>query len=135
MDSKNLLIRIFTSLFLILFLLIFIYYFEGYISFAILLIYSMIFYEIQCFFYEFRCFLNIFIAHASPRPPLAAPESTPPHDPSKKHLKPIKINGTSVVFGQPLIFRISALSPSQLRGAPKSSQELPRSCQELPGGS
>ena len=67
MDSKNLLIRIFTSLFLILFLLIFIYYFEGYISFAILLIYSMIFYEILFFFRNkerrsFVLFLYVFIS-------------------------------------------------------------------------
>ena len=50
MDFKNLLMRLLTSLFLIFFLLIFISYFEKYIPFAIILIYSMIFYEILFFF-------------------------------------------------------------------------------------
>ena len=67
MDFKNLLIRIFTSLFLIFFLLIFIYYFEEYIPFAIILIYSMIFYEIIFFFKNkkrrsFLLFLYVFIS-------------------------------------------------------------------------
>ena len=50
MDFKNLLIRLFTSLFIIFFLLIITSYFEEYIPFAIILIYSMIFYEILFFF-------------------------------------------------------------------------------------
>ena len=67
MDFKNLLIRLFTSLFLIFFLLIFIYYFEEYIPFAIILIYSMIFYEILFFFKNkkrrsFVLFLYVFIS-------------------------------------------------------------------------
>ena len=67
MDFKNLLIRLFTSLFLIFFLLIFIYYFEEYIPFAIILIYSMIFYEILFFFENkkrrsFVLFLYVFIS-------------------------------------------------------------------------
>ena len=67
MDFKNLLIRLFTSLFLIFFLLIFIYYFEKYISFAIILIYSMIFCEIVLFFKNkkrrsFVLFLYVFIS-------------------------------------------------------------------------
>ena len=67
MDFKNLLIRLFTSLFLIFFLLIFIYYFEEYISTAIILIYSMIFYEILFFFKNkkrrsFVLFLYVFIS-------------------------------------------------------------------------
>ena len=67
MDFKNLLIRLFTSLFLIFFLLIFISYFEEYISFAIILIYSMIFYEILFFFKNkkrrsFVLFLYVFIS-------------------------------------------------------------------------
>ena len=67
MDFKNLLIRLFTSLFLIFFLLIFIYYFEEYIPFAIILIYSMIFYEIIFFFKNkkrrsFILFLYVFIS-------------------------------------------------------------------------
>ena len=70
MDFKNLLIRIFTSLFLIFFLLIFIYYFEEYIPFAIILIYSMIFYEIIFFFKNkkrrsFLLFLYVFISFIS----------------------------------------------------------------------
>ena len=67
MDFKNLLIRFFTSLFLIFFLLIFMYYFEEYIPFAIILIYSMIFYEILFFFKNkkrrsFVLFLYVFIS-------------------------------------------------------------------------
>ena len=67
MDFKNLLTRIFTSLFLIFFLLIFISYFEEYIPFAIILIYSMIFYEIIFFFKNkkrrsFVLFLYVFIS-------------------------------------------------------------------------
>ena len=67
MDFKNLLIRLFTSLFLIFFLLLFIYYFEEYIPFAIILIYSMIFYEILFFFKNkkrrsFVLFLYVFIS-------------------------------------------------------------------------
>ena len=67
MGFKNLLIRLFTSLFLIFFLLIFIYYFEEYIPFAIILIYSMIFYEILFFFKNkkrrsFVLFLYVFIS-------------------------------------------------------------------------
>ncbi len=67
MDFKNLLIRIFTSIFLIFFLLIFMYYFEEYIPFAIILIYSMIFYEIIFFFKNkkrrsFVLFLYVFIS-------------------------------------------------------------------------
>ena len=67
MDFKNLLIRLFTSLFLIFFLLIFISYFEEYIPFAIILIYSMIFYEILFFFKNkkrrsFVLFLYVFIS-------------------------------------------------------------------------
>ena len=67
MDFKNLLIRLFTSLFLIFFLFIFIYYFEEYIPFAIILIYSMIFYEILFFFKNkkrrsFVLFLYVFIS-------------------------------------------------------------------------
>ena len=67
MDFKNLLIRLFTSLFLIFFLLIFIYFFEEYIPFAIILIYSMIFYEILFFFKNkkrrsFVLFLYVFIS-------------------------------------------------------------------------
>ena len=67
MDFKNLLIRLFTSLFLIFFLLIFIFYFEEYIPFAIILIYSMIFYEILFFFKNkkrrsFVLFLYVFIS-------------------------------------------------------------------------
>ena len=67
MDFKNLLIRLFTSLFLIFFLLIFIYFFEEYIPFAIILIYSMIFYEILLFFKNkkrrsFVLFLYVFIS-------------------------------------------------------------------------
>ena len=67
MGFKNLLIRLFTSLFLIFFLLYFIYYFEKYIPFAIILIYSMIFYEILFFFKNkkrrsFVLFLYVFIS-------------------------------------------------------------------------
>ena len=67
MDFKNFLIRLLTSLFLIFFLLIFIYYFEEYISLAILLVYSMIFYEILFFFKNkkrrsFVLFLYVFIS-------------------------------------------------------------------------
>ena len=67
MGFKNLLIRLLTSLFLIFFLLIFIYYFEEYIPFAIILIYSMIFYEILFFFKNkkrrsFVLFLYVFIS-------------------------------------------------------------------------
>ena len=67
MDFKNLLIRLFTSLFLIFFLLIFIYFFEEYIPFAIIFIYSMIFYEIIFFFKNkkrrsFVLFLYVFIS-------------------------------------------------------------------------
>ena len=67
MDFKNLLIRLFTSLFLIFFLLFFIYYFEEYIPFVIILIYSMIFYEILLFFKNkkrrsFVLFLYVFIS-------------------------------------------------------------------------
>ena len=67
MDFNNLLIRIFTGLFLIFFLFIFIYYFEEYIPFAIILIYSMIFYEILFFFKNkkrrsFVLFLYVFIS-------------------------------------------------------------------------
>ena len=67
MDFKNLLIRFFTSLFLIFFILIFISYFEEYIPFAIILIYSMIFYEILFFFKNkkrrsFVLFLYVFIS-------------------------------------------------------------------------
>ena len=67
MDFKNLLIRIITSLFLVFFLLIFISYFEEYIPFAIILIYSMIFYEILFFFKNkkrrsFVLFLYVFIS-------------------------------------------------------------------------
>ena len=67
MGFKNLLIRLFTSLFLIFFLLLFIYYFEEYIPFAIILIYSMIFYEILFFFKNkkrrsFVLFLYVFIS-------------------------------------------------------------------------
>ncbi len=67
MDFKNLLVRLSTSLFLIFFLLIFIYYFEEYIPFAIILIYSMIFYEILFFFKNkkrrsFVLFLYVFIS-------------------------------------------------------------------------
>ena len=67
MGFKNLLIRLLTSLFLIFFLLIFIYLFEEYIPFAILLIYSMIFYEIIFFFKNkkrrsFVLFLYVFIS-------------------------------------------------------------------------
>jgi len=67
MDFKNLLIRLFTSLFLIFFLLIFIYYFEEYIFFAIILIYSLIFYEVLFFFKNkkrrsFVLFLYVFIS-------------------------------------------------------------------------
>jgi len=67
MDFKNLLIRLFTSLFLIFFILIFISYFEEYIPFAIILIYSMIFYEILFFFKNkkrrsFVLFLYVFIS-------------------------------------------------------------------------
>ena len=67
MDFKNLLIRLFTSLFLIFFILIFISYFEEYIPFAIILIYSMIFYEILFFFKNkkrrsFILFLYVFIS-------------------------------------------------------------------------
>ena len=67
MDFKNLLIRLFTSLFLIFFLLIFIYYFEEYIFFAIILIYSLIFYEVLFFFKNkkrrsFVLFLYLFIS-------------------------------------------------------------------------
>ena len=67
MDFKNLLIRFFTSLFLIFFLFIFIFYFEEYIPFAIILIYSMIFYEILFFFKNkkkrsFVLFLYVFIS-------------------------------------------------------------------------
>ena len=67
MDFKNLLIRFFTSLFLIFFLLFFMYYFEEYIPFAIILIYSMIFYEILFFFKNnkrrsFVLFLYVFIS-------------------------------------------------------------------------
>ncbi len=50
MDFKNLLIRLFTSLFLIFFFLIFMFYLEEYIPFGIILIYSLIFYEIIFFF-------------------------------------------------------------------------------------
>ena len=67
MDFKNLLIRLFTSLLIIFFLLFFIYYFEEYIPFAIILIYSMIFYEILFFFKNkkrrsFVLFLYVFIS-------------------------------------------------------------------------
>ena len=67
MGFKNLLIRLFTSLFLIFFLLLFIYYFEEYIPFAIILIYSMIFYEILFFFKNKKrrslvLFLYVFIS-------------------------------------------------------------------------
>ena len=67
MDYKNLLIRLFTSLFIIFFLLFFIYYFEEYIPFVIILIYSMIFYEILFFFKNkkkrsFVLFLYVFIS-------------------------------------------------------------------------
>ena len=67
MDFKNLLIRLFTSLFIIFFLLIITSYFEEYIPFAIILIYSMIFYEILFFFKKkkrrsFVLFLYIFIS-------------------------------------------------------------------------
>ena len=67
MDFKNLLIRLFTSLFLIFFLLIFMYSFEEYIHFAIILIYSLIFYEILFFFKNkkrrsFVLFLYVFIS-------------------------------------------------------------------------
>ena len=67
MDVKNLLIRFFTSLFLIFLFLIFISYFEEYIPFAIILIYSMIFYEILFFFKNkkrrsFVLFLYVFIS-------------------------------------------------------------------------
>ena len=67
MGFKNLLIRLFTSLFIIFFLLFFIYYFEEYIPFAIILIYSMIFYEILFFFKNkkrrsFVLFLYVFIS-------------------------------------------------------------------------
>jgi len=67
MDFKNLLIRLFTSLFLIFFILIFISYFEEYIPFAIILIYSMIFYEVLFFFKKkqqrsFVLFLYIFFS-------------------------------------------------------------------------
>ena len=67
MDFKNFLIRFFTSLFLIFFLLIFISYFEEYIPFAIILIYSIIFYEIIFFFKNkkkrsFVLFLYVFIS-------------------------------------------------------------------------
>jgi len=67
MDFNNLLIRLFTSFFLIFFLLIFISFFEEYIPFAILLIYSMIFYEILFFFKNkkrrsFVLFLYVFIS-------------------------------------------------------------------------
>ena len=67
MDFKNLLIRLFTSLFLIFFLLFFISYFEEYIPYAIILIYSMIFYEIIFFFKNkkrrsFVLFLYVFIS-------------------------------------------------------------------------
>jgi len=67
MDFKNLLIRFFTSLFLIFFLLFFIYYFEKYIPFAIILIYSMIFYEVLFFFKNKKrisviLFLYVFIS-------------------------------------------------------------------------
>ena len=67
MDFKNLLIRLFTSLFLIFFLLIFVSYLEEYIPFAIILIYSMIFYEILFFFENkkrrsFVLFLYVFIS-------------------------------------------------------------------------
>ena len=67
MDFKNLLIRIFTSIFLIFFLLIFINYFEEYIPFAIGLVYSMIFIEILLYFKNkkkrsFVLFLYVFIS-------------------------------------------------------------------------
>ena len=67
MDFKNLFIRFFTSLFLIFFLLFFMYYFEEYIPFVIILIYSMIFYEILFFFKNkkrrsFVLFLYVFIS-------------------------------------------------------------------------
>ena len=67
MDFKNLLTRLFTSLFIIFFLLFFIYYFEEYIPLAIILIYSMIFYEIIFFFKNkkrrsFVLFLYVFIS-------------------------------------------------------------------------
>ena len=67
MDFKNLLIRLFTSLFIIFFLLFFIYYFEEYIPFVIILIYSMIFYEILFIFKNkkgrsFVLFLYVFIS-------------------------------------------------------------------------
>ena len=67
MGFKNLLIRLLTSLFLIFFLLIFIYFFEEYIPFAIIFIYSMIFYEIIFFFKNkkrrsFVLFLYVFIS-------------------------------------------------------------------------
>ena len=67
MDFKNLLIRLFTSLFLIFFLLFFIYFFEEYIPFVIILIYSMIFYEILFFFKNkkrrsFVLFLYVFVS-------------------------------------------------------------------------
>ena len=67
MDFKNLLSRFFTSLFLIFFLIFFISSFEEYIPFAIILIYSMIFYEIIFFFKNkkrrsFVLFLYVFIS-------------------------------------------------------------------------
>ena len=67
MDFKNLLIRLFTILFIIFFLLIITSYFEEYIPFAIILIYSMIFYEIIFFFKNkkrrsFVLFLYVFIS-------------------------------------------------------------------------
>ena len=67
MDFKNLLIRLFTSLFLIFFFLIFMFYLEEYIPFGIILIYSLIFYEIIFFFKNkkrrsFVLFLYVFIS-------------------------------------------------------------------------